>query len=512
MNLRTRIVLSLLAITVVLAAPAAYGLVKLGSLQRIANHLQTGNAEASLALGRLQTTLARLESAQAALVGVTPAPALGTTQADIARVRETRSQIREETLKASAELRRLQRSDLARAPDGQYAAATALAARRWRDLQQAVRKQQDLLAAGQVNQADTVGTRELVPAFQAMDDALTPIGRAIDISGRERVEEAGDAARIGRIGTITALVAALVLTLVIGAALTRSLLRPIGELRRGMAVVAEGDFKPGTHIPRERPDELGDLARSFDTMTTQLAELDRLKAEFVSVASHEIKTPLSVIRGYVSLLLDGIYGEITDTQRKTLASVNEQTERLNRLVHRLLDVTRFEAGGGRLELREIPLRGFLADLAEGFEVLAFQNQIDFHADLSQRLPEFIVGDPERLNEVLGNLLSNAFKFTPRGGRIDVRAAPHGDGIAVEVEDTGVGIPSDKLPKIFEKFFQVENVAQPRSVGSGLGLAIAREIVGAHGGTITAESEPGRGTCFRVTLPARPPAHAAAGHA
>jgi signal transduction histidine kinase len=276
-----------------------------------------------------------------------------------------------------------------------------------------------------------------------------------------------------------------------------------------MARVAEGDFEPDVRVPAERTDELGDLARSFGTMTEQLAELDRLKAEVVSVASHEIKTPLSVIRGYVALLADGIYGQVNDQQKKTLEAVSDQVDRLTRLVHRLLDISRFEAGGGRLELRRINVRDFLEELTSGFRVLAFQNGIDFHVDVAGDTPVNIEGDADRLNEVLGNLLSNAFKFTERGGRITLSACRDGTGVEVEVADTGVGIPPDKLPKIFEKFYQVENPAQPRSAGSGLGLAIAREIVEAHGGTIGAESAVGEGTRFRVTLPERPPASRAA---
>jgi signal transduction histidine kinase len=315
-------------------------------------------------------------------------------------------------------------------------------------------------------------------------------------------------AHTARNTTLTALALALAITIIIGSLLTRSLLRPIGELRQGMAHVAEGDFGPEVRVPLERRDELGDLARSFATMTEQLAELDRLKAEFVSVASHEIKTPLSVIRGYVSLLNDGIYGEVSEQQKKTLEAVSDQVDRLTRLVHRLLDISRFEAGGGRLELRRMNVRDFLEELTKGFRVLAFQNGIDFGVRVDDDAPVNLEGDPDRLNEVLGNLLSNAFKFTPHGGRISLHASRHGAGLAVVVSDSGVGIPAEKLPRIFEKFYQVENDVQPRSAGSGLGLAIAREIVEAHGGTITAVSEQGKGTTFRVTLPERPPPRAA----
>jgi signal transduction histidine kinase len=269
--------------------------------------------------------------------------------------------------------------------------------------------------------------------------------------------------------------------------------------------VAGGDFTPDVAAPARRPDEIGDLARSFRARADHQAELERQRAEFVSVASHEIKTPLSVIRGYVSLLADGIYGGVSEQQLRTLGAVTDQTDRLTRLVHRLLDISRFEAGGGRLELRRVNVRDFLEELTDDFRVLAMQNGVDFAVDVSDDAPTTIDADPDRLNEVLGNLLSNAFKFTRREGRIRLSARREGPGLEVIVADTGVGIPPDKLPRIFEKFYQVDNEVQPRSAGSGLGLAIAREIVEAHGGTIGAESEVSRGTTFRVYLPERPTA-------
>jgi len=365
---------------------------------------------------------------------------------------------------------------------------------------------------GTVDEQGAFRDQQVKPAFARMTQLVTPITRAIDGESRERVGRAADLAETARNTVLGALTLALALTLVLGLLLTRALLRPIGELRRGMARVAEGDFEPNVHVPVDRADELGDLSRSFTTMTAQLAELDRLKAEFVSVASHEIKTPLSVIRGYVSLLIDGIYGAVNDQQKKTLESVSDQVDRLTRLVHRLLDISRFEAGGGRLELRRINVRDFLDELTGGFHVLAFQNGIDFSVNVAGDAPVNVEGDADRLNEVLGNILSNAFKFTGRGGTIALDARRDGAGLAVEVRDSGVGIPADKLPKIFEKFYQVDNAAQPRSAGSGLGLAIAKEIVEAHGGTITAESEAGKGTRFRVTLPERPPLPHAEPHA
>ena len=499
MSLRQRIVLTLLAIAAILVIPALVGVISLRQLQRIVDDLRLRDTGTTSTLGELHTHLEELRSAQDnyVVLGFSPDTAdLWRVEADsaIAAVERDLTAL-EERSGASAEYRR--------AVDG--------AEQRWRLVKAAIAEARTRIARGERDARTSFHTQVVVPAFQAMDDAIQPITAAVDAEAEGKVELARAVADRAGTTMLGALALALGLTVIVGTLLTRQLLRPIETLRRGMAHVAEGDFEPDVAVPVQRPDEIGDLARSFTTMTEQLAELDRLKAEFVSVASHEIKTPLSVIRGYVSLMADGIYGDVNEQQKKTLASVSDQVDRLTRLVHRLLDISRFEAGGGRLEIRRINVRDFLEELTGGFRVLAFQNGIDFRVRVADDLPVNLEGDADRLNEVLGNLLSNAFKFTPRGGRISLDARRDGAGIVVRVADSGVGIPPEKLPRIFEKFYQVENEAQPRSVGSGLGLAIAREIVEAHGGTIGAESQVGKGTTFTVTLPERPPAHRAAEH-
>ncbi|HEV7588556.1 MAG TPA: HAMP domain-containing sensor histidine kinase [Longimicrobium sp.] len=501
MTLRQRIVLTLAAIALILAIPAGYGVLKLIQVTRIARDLRVRDTRAAETLGRLRTSLEELAGAEdkyVALIKTFPGTAAALrVNADAA------------TAHADSLLRVLEgRSN----SSARYTQAVRRAAAQWAVLKRVVREEQQSLPFPSNDVQYEFRSQHTDPAFRRMSELVKPIQAVLDEEARERVQYAAEIARNARNTTLVALALALALTVVVGLLMTRALLRPIGELRRGMARVAEGDFDPNVHVPTERTDEIGDLARSFSTMTAQLAELDRLKAEFVSVASHEIKTPLSVIRGYVSLLIDGIYGAVTEQQKKTLESVSDQVDRLTRLVHRLLDISRFEAGGGRLELRRINVRDFLDELTGGFHVLAFQNGIDFTVHVADDAPVNVEGDPDRLNEVLGNILSNAFKFTGHGGRITLDARRDGAGLAVEVRDTGVGIPSDKLPMIFEKFYQVDNSAQPRSAGSGLGLAIAREIVEAHGGTITAESEAGKGTRFRVTLPERPPVPRAEPHA
>jgi signal transduction histidine kinase len=230
--------------------------------------------------------------------------------------------------------------------------------------------------------------------------------------------------------------------------------------------------------------------------------LDKLKAEFISVASHELKTPINVILGYVELLEEGIYGKLSDSQREVCGTIAGQADTLTRLVRRLLDVSRFEAGGGKLECRQFKLRRLLDTLESAFNVLAMQREVDFRIALMEDLPEEVRWDEDRMNEVFGNLLSNAFKFTPRGGRVELAATRQGDQIVIRVSDTGAGIPAEQLPHIFQKFFQADNQSKAAVKGTGLGLAIAKEIVGAHQGTISVESQMGHGTTFIITMPAK----------
>ena len=238
-------------------------------------------------------------------------------------------------------------------------------------------------------------------------------------------------------------------------------------------------------------------------MARQLAELERLRAEFVSVASHELKTPINVIIGYLELLKEGIYGEVPAQQKEVLETINKQANGLTRLVKRLLDVSRFEASGGKLDVRQVDLHRFFNTLESSFSVLASQRDIAFNIDHREPLPTTVHWDEDRINEVLGNLLSNAFKFTERHGRVTLTVAQEDDQIVITVADTGAGIPPDQLPHIFDKFFQADNQAAAATKGTGLGLAIAKEIVEAHGGQVKVDSTVGEGTTFVVTLPTEP---------
>jgi signal transduction histidine kinase len=269
-----------------------------------------------------------------------------------------------------------------------------------------------------------------------------------------------------------------------------------------MRAVADGDLAYQVEIPTNRADEFSQLADSFREMTRQLTELDKLKAEFVSVASHELKTPINVMIGYLQLLDEGVYGALTPEQIEVHKTVAAQADTLLRLVKRLLDVSRFEAGGGRLEPRAVSVPDLADELERAFDVLARQREIRFRVQRGSDVPEQVYWDLDRIHEVLGNLLSNAFKFTPRGGSVELAFDSADSGVRIVVRDTGAGIPKDQLPRIFDKFYQADNQRAAGAAGTGLGLAIAKQIVDAHGGTITCDSTPGVGTVFTITLPLR----------
>lgn len=483
MSLRARIQWALVAIVLVLAAPTTYAVLALRQLSSVTRELQRRDAEAALALGRLQGAFSELQSWERSYAALARQPP------------EDRSAVRR---RFDANARRLA-LELERLAGLGYASAAVDARARWAQLRDALAAEIRLVERGAVDEATAYREAAVLPAFAALDAALDPIAAAINGRIARQVERSRRIATIAASVALGSLVLALAVAAILGTLLARSILGPLGELRRAMGVVAHGDFDVELRIAADRRDELGDLARSFEAMTQQLKELDRLKAEFVSVASHELKTPLSVIRGYVSLLLEGLYGELSAEQRKVLEAVSRQTDRLGTLIQQLLDIHRFEAGGVRLEARPVAVRSFVRELATSFDALAQQSRIVFDVEVADDVPETVIADPNRLNEAVGNLLSNAFKFTPPDGRIALRVAWDDGRVVFEVEDTGPGIPADQLPRIFEKFYQAGDAHQ-RAKGSGLGLAIARRIVEAHGGTITAESEVGRGSVFRIALP------------
>ena len=230
---------------------------------------------------------------------------------------------------------------------------------------------------------------------------------------------------------------------------------------------------------------------------TRLAELDRLKSEFVMTASHELRTPLTSIGMSIDLLLESAPTKLNDKEQQLLSAAHEDLQRLRGLVNNLLDLSKIEAGKMEMEVSSRPVRPLFERVAESFRLPAEQKGVAFSFDVPESLPN-MKGDGNKITWVLTNLISNALHFTPRGGSIGLSAEVFGPFIQITVSDNGPGIPYEYQSKIFDKFVQVKS---SRALGgSGLGLAISKEIVRAHGGTIWLDSVPGAGSTFRFTVP------------
>lgn len=226
----------------------------------------------------------------------------------------------------------------------------------------------------------------------------------------------------------------------------------------------------------------------------------RAKSEFLATVSHELRTPLNVILGYTEMLLEGGFGGLTTQQHHTLERIDKNARELLTLISMVLDSQRLEAGHLPMEVAEVRVPEFLHEIAAETQGLRDQSGLDFQWQVEAQLP-VLYTDTGKLKVIVKNLLGNAVKFTPRG-TVTVTAQQHEDGVELRVTDTGIGIPSDALPRIFEAFHQVEGAAQHPAGGVGLGLYITKRLVEILGGNITVESEVGNGSTFRVWVPTR----------
>jgi signal transduction histidine kinase len=287
--------------------------------------------------------------------------------------------------------------------------------------------------------------------------------------------------------------------IVVAVLLSLLLTRPIQLLRDGAHKIGEGDLTHRIRITTR--DELGELAQEFNVMATKLQELDQLKQDFVSNVTHELRSPLTSLRGYVELLLREGAGAINEEQREFLIVIKNNSVRLARFIDNLLDVAKIEAGKIELHPERIRLQDLALEMTVVFRPQAQEKHITFRTEIPPRLRP-IHADADKLLEVLTNLLSNAFKFTPNEGQVTLTASEKEGLVHLEVKDSGIGIPPESLGIIFNKFEQVkptQGLAR-KTKGSGLGLTIVKGIVEAHGGQVWIESQINQGTIVHILLP------------
>ena len=287
-----------------------------------------------------------------------------------------------------------------------------------------------------------------------------------------------------------AFIGGLVLSLALIQFLAHGMVLPLRQMVAATRAMANGDYSK--RVTATSQDEVGGLARSFNAMATRLEEIELQRRELVANVSHELRTPIAALRARLENLADGV--ETLDAE--AVAAMLTATERLSRLVDQLLELSQFESGAVRLDRQD-----FLAAEVVGAavaEVSPLRPDVRIAAEVIDGLA--VTGDPDRIHEVLTNLLTNAVRHSPAGAEVRVRGAPSASGVRFEVSDEGTGVPGGEMERIFDRFYRIDAARASESGGAGLGLAIARSIVELHGGSIRAESRLPAGCRIIFQLP------------
>lgn len=285
---------------------------------------------------------------------------------------------------------------------------------------------------------------------------------------------------------------AVAVALVLGVFLSQKILAPLKAL---IAVVGQFDGK-NLHLraPKISGDEIGELADTFNQMAETLEKNEKLRRQMIADIAHELRTPLSILQGNFELFSEGVL----EADQENLQSLAEEVKRLSRLVEELRELSLAEAGELKIYPVEVEVNQFFSEVVRPFQALAETKKITFNLSLPEKGVNYSF-DPDRLKQVVLNLLTNAFQYTGEGGEVRLTAKLLDGKLYLEVLDTGPGIFPEDLPYIFERFYRGEKSRSRATGGTGLGLAIAKSIIEAHGGKIWAESTPGRGTTFKVVI-------------
>ncbi len=295
-------------------------------------------------------------------------------------------------------------------------------------------------------------------------------------------------------GFLVAILIALPLGIIASFVVAAEIARPLKRLASASQRIARGEYDE--RVPADGPGELGELATSFNAMASALEQTEQRRMELIGDVAHELRTPVTVLRGYVEGLADGVF----PASPETWAKLQEETSRLGRLVEDLQELSRAEAGQLTLAIASVnpsgAVKAAVSRLAPGLAPAGLVVETDAPGDLPA-----VYADPDRLDQVLTNLLTNAVRYTPPPGTVTIAARRQGQAVAFSVRDTGIGIATEDLPNIFERFYRADRSRSRSSGGSGVGLTIAKALAEAMGGSLIASSEgAGKGSTFTLLLP------------
>jgi signal transduction histidine kinase len=277
-------------------------------------------------------------------------------------------------------------------------------------------------------------------------------------------------------------------------AFARGILRPVSALTAAARRMERGDLSQRVAV--DSHDEIGQLARAFNAMADGLARTEQLRRTMVTDVAHELRTPLTNLRGYLEAVRDGV----TEPRREVIESLYEEAMLLTHLVDDLQDLTLSESGRLTLHREAIDAHTLLTSAALALRPRACDAGIDLTVDVAPHLPR-VEADPQRIGQVLRNLVANALQYTPSGGTVSLSARRRDDLVAIEVRDTGCGISAEHLPNVFERFYRADSSRARSTGGAGIGLAVVKQLVEAHGGTVGVTSVEGQGSCFSFELSA-----------
>ncbi|NLW64941.1 MAG: cell wall metabolism sensor histidine kinase WalK [Clostridiales bacterium] len=306
---------------------------------------------------------------------------------------------------------------------------------------------------------------------------------------------------------LEALLIGLAIAALLSLLLAKTMVTPIQSLTRAAERVAAGDFSQKPDFGSE--DEIGILTRTFNSMAGQLEDTlndltksEQMRREFVANVSHELRTPITSIRSYAETLMEN--SDLPpQTERDFLGVIVKESDRMTNIVSDLLTLSRFDAGSIEFQFERFSIKKAISDVYNSMLMEAQKHNHKFTLEFKTELPE-IVGDNARIEQVLINMVSNAVKYTRDGGRISITAGANADAVWISVRDNGIGIPTEDVPKVFDRFYRVDKARSRESGGTGLGLSIAKEIVTRHNGTIALDSKIGKGTTITVTFPVEGP--------